>query len=171
LNVTFPVVLALGGALFGVLLSLVAIFLILLVLVQRGRGGGLAGALGGMGGSSAFGAKAGDVFTRITIVAAAIWIILCIAASRWGSSGAASRINVGTGGGGGASTTTSATLDEETDGQAADGAADAETPAADGDSAESGETGTSAPTDLGDVPGSDTPATAVEPPAEEGAEQ
>ena len=51
-----------------------AIFLILLVLVQRGRGGGLAGALGGMGGSSAFGAKAGDVFTRITIVAAAIWI-------------------------------------------------------------------------------------------------
>ena len=84
LNVTFPVVLAFGQALFGLLLTVMAIFLILLVLVQRGRGGGLAGALGGMGGSSAFGAKAGDVFTRITIVAAAIWIVLCIAASRWG---------------------------------------------------------------------------------------
>ena len=48
-------------ALLGVLLSFVAIFMILLILVQRGRGGGLAGALGGMGGSSAFGAKAGDV--------------------------------------------------------------------------------------------------------------
>jgi preprotein translocase subunit SecG len=63
----------------GLLLSLVAIFLVLLVLVQRGRGGGLAGALGGMGGSSAFGAKAGDVFTRITVVTAAIWILLCVA--------------------------------------------------------------------------------------------
>ncbi len=53
---------------------LVAVFLILLVLVQRGRGGGLTGALGGMGGQSAFGTKAGDLFTRITIVAAAVWI-------------------------------------------------------------------------------------------------
>jgi preprotein translocase subunit SecG len=32
-----------------------------------------------MGGSSAFGAKAGDVFTRITIITAAIWILLCVA--------------------------------------------------------------------------------------------
>ena len=58
-------------------------FLILLVLVQRGRGGGLAGALGGMGGSSAFGAKAGDVFTRITIVTASIWIVVCLVAVFW----------------------------------------------------------------------------------------
>lgn len=72
--------------LLGVLLSLIAIFLILLILVQRGRGGGLAGALGGMGGSSAFGAKAGDVFTRITTVAAFIWIVLCIIAAKWGAS-------------------------------------------------------------------------------------
>jgi preprotein translocase subunit SecG len=78
---------AIGSTMMGLLLSLVAIFLILLVLVQRGRGGGLAGALGGMGGSSAFGAKAGDVFTKITVVAAAIWIFLCIAAARWGGSG------------------------------------------------------------------------------------
>ena len=62
----------------GLLLSLTAIFLIMLVLVQRGRGGGLAGALGGMGGSSAFGAKAGDVFTKITVVTAAVWILLCV---------------------------------------------------------------------------------------------
>jgi len=60
------------------LLSCVALFLILLVLVQRGKGGGLSGALGGMGGQSAFGTKAGDLFTRITIGVAAFWIVLCI---------------------------------------------------------------------------------------------
>jgi preprotein translocase subunit SecG len=65
--------------LFGLLLILTAVFLILLVLVQRGRGGGLAGALGGMGGQSAFGAKAGDTFTKITIWAATFWILLCMA--------------------------------------------------------------------------------------------
>ena len=63
----------------AILLALTAIFLILLVLIQRGRGGGLAGAFGGMGGQSAFGTKAGDLFTRVTIVTAAIWIILCAA--------------------------------------------------------------------------------------------
>ena len=57
--------------LFGILMFATALFLILLVLVQRGRGGGLSGALGGMGGQSAFGTKAGDLFTRITIGAAA----------------------------------------------------------------------------------------------------
>jgi preprotein translocase subunit SecG len=71
------------GIIFGTLLTVLAIFLILLVLVQRGRGGGLTGALGGMGGSSAFGAKAGDVFTRITIVTAAIWICVCATAFYW----------------------------------------------------------------------------------------
>jgi preprotein translocase subunit SecG len=55
-----------------------ACFLILIILLQRGRGGGLAGALGGMGGQSAFGAKAGDLFTRITMGVAAFWILLCI---------------------------------------------------------------------------------------------
>ena len=64
--------------LFLVLLFLSALFLILLVLVQRGKGGGLAGAFGGLGGQSAFGTKAGDAFTRITIGAAAVWILLCI---------------------------------------------------------------------------------------------
>jgi preprotein translocase subunit SecG len=64
--------------LFAILLFVTAIFLILLVLVQRGRGGGLAGAFGGMGGQSAFGTKAGDLFTRITMVVATFWILLCI---------------------------------------------------------------------------------------------
>ena len=82
---------------FQILLTLVAIFLILLVLVQRGRGGGLAGALGGMGGSSAFGAKAGDIFTRITIIAAAVWIFLCIAAAKLGPASAGGRLNTGNG--------------------------------------------------------------------------
>ena len=64
----------------GFMLVFTALFLILLVLVQRGRGGGLAGALGGMGGQSAFGTKAGDMFTRITVGVAAFWIVLCILA-------------------------------------------------------------------------------------------
>ena len=59
-------------------LWITSIFLIILVLIQRGRGGGLAGALGGMGGQSAFGAKAGDTFTRITIGVAATWIFICV---------------------------------------------------------------------------------------------
>ena len=63
--------------LLGLFLILSSLFLILLVLIQRGRGGGLAGAFGGAGGQSAFGTKAGDVFT---IGVAAFWILLCILA-------------------------------------------------------------------------------------------
>jgi preprotein translocase subunit SecG len=65
------------NALIMTLLFVTAVFLILLVLIQRGRGGGLAGAFGGLGGQSAFGTKAGDLFTRITIGVAAFWILLC----------------------------------------------------------------------------------------------
>jgi preprotein translocase subunit SecG len=68
------------SAIFAILLFLTALFLILLVLVQRGRGGGLSGALGGMGGQSAFGTKAGDLFTRVTIVVATVWLSLCVLA-------------------------------------------------------------------------------------------
>jgi preprotein translocase subunit SecG len=64
----------------GFMLAFMALFLIALVLIQRGRGGGLAGAFGGAGGQSAFGTKAGDLFTRITVAVAAIWILLCILA-------------------------------------------------------------------------------------------
>jgi len=60
------------------LLFFTAFFLIVLILIQRGKGGGLAGAFGGMGGQSAFGTKAGDLFTRITIGVAAFWILLCV---------------------------------------------------------------------------------------------
>ncbi len=67
------------NVLLPILLFLSSVFLILLVLIQRGRGGGLAGAFGGLGGQSAFGTKAGDLFTRITIGVAAFWIILCAA--------------------------------------------------------------------------------------------
>lgn len=51
-------------------------FLMIVILLQRGRGGGLAGAFGGLGGQSAFGTKAGDVFTKITIVLAVAWVIV-----------------------------------------------------------------------------------------------
>ncbi len=81
--------------LLAILMVLTAIFLILLILVQRGRGGGLAGALGGMGGQSAFGTKAGDLFTRITIGAAAFWIVLCIVSVKL-MSGSGNRLNVNT---------------------------------------------------------------------------
>lgn len=58
------------------LYTFVGVILIGVILLQRGRGGGLAGAFGGMGGQSAFGTKAGDVFTKITIVLATVWIVL-----------------------------------------------------------------------------------------------
>ena len=60
----------------NILVLLTGVFLILLVLIQRGKGGGLAGAFGGVGGSSPFGSRAGDTFTRITIGVAAVWILL-----------------------------------------------------------------------------------------------
>ena len=69
--------------LLGISLTLTAIFLILLILVQRGRGGGLAGAFGGMGGQSAFGTKAGDAFTKVTIIASVFWLLLCVASVKF----------------------------------------------------------------------------------------
>jgi len=57
-------------------LLLTSLFLICLVLIQRGKGGGLAGAFGGAGGQSAFGSRAGDAFTKITIYTALVWILL-----------------------------------------------------------------------------------------------
>jgi preprotein translocase subunit SecG len=63
-------------AVLNIILFLVGLFLILLVLIQKGKGGGLAGAFGGSGGSSAFGSRAGDTFTRITIYVAAVWFLL-----------------------------------------------------------------------------------------------
>jgi len=76
MNLTFPLASFVSGLL-GFAMLLVSLFLILLILVQRGRGGGLTGALGGPGGQSAFGTKAGDLFTRITSFVALGWITLC----------------------------------------------------------------------------------------------
>lgn len=117
-----PLIAAFGQTILMLLLGGMAIFLILLVLVQRGRGGGLAGALGGMGGSSAFGAKAGDVFTKITVVTATIWILLCIVAAKY-TPDDHSRVDV------------SATKQTDTSGQALTNVADEEKPAAEGDAA------------------------------------
>jgi len=61
----------------NLIVLLIGIFMILLVLIQRGKGGGLAGAFGGTGGSSPFGSRAGDAFTRFTLIVAFIWV-LCI---------------------------------------------------------------------------------------------
>jgi preprotein translocase subunit SecG len=63
-------------AFLNTILLLASLFLILLVLIQRGKGGGLTGMFGGAGGSSAFGSRAGDFFTRLTIWTAAIWLLL-----------------------------------------------------------------------------------------------
>ncbi len=62
------------------MLVVTAVVVIILVLLQKGKGGGLAGALGGMGGQSAFGTKAGDLFTKITIGVAIVWILFCVVA-------------------------------------------------------------------------------------------
>ena len=56
----------------------VALFLCLIILIQRGKGGGLVGAFGGAGGSSAFGSRAGDAFTNITLGVAAFWVVLIL---------------------------------------------------------------------------------------------
>jgi preprotein translocase subunit SecG len=56
-----------------ILLSLLLMFI---VLIQRGKGGGLAGAFGGVGGSSPFGSRAGDTFTKITLYLAAVWVLV-----------------------------------------------------------------------------------------------
>jgi preprotein translocase subunit SecG len=81
-------------AIFNTLIILTSLFLICLILIQRGKGGGLAGAFGGVGGSSAFGTKAGDTFTKITVVTASVWILMAMllvvmtnrrTASAWGT--------------------------------------------------------------------------------------
>jgi preprotein translocase subunit SecG len=64
--------------LLGFAMVIVAGLLIIVILLQRGRGAGLTGAFGGSGGSSAFGAKTGDVFTWITVVVATMVMVLAI---------------------------------------------------------------------------------------------
>ena len=62
--------------LMNLVVLVLGLLLMLIVLIQRGKGGGLAGAFGGVGGSSPFGSRAGDAFTKITLYMAAVWILL-----------------------------------------------------------------------------------------------
>ena len=64
---------SIGLNVFVLILSLLLMFI---VLIQRGKGGGLAGAFGGAGGSSPFGSRAGDAFTKITLYLAAVWVLV-----------------------------------------------------------------------------------------------
>lgn len=64
--------------LLGALITFVCFLLIIVILLQKGRGGGMAGAFGGAGGTSAFGAKTGDVFTWITVIGAGIFVLLTV---------------------------------------------------------------------------------------------
>ena len=66
------------SAILNTLIIICGLLLIFLVLIQRGKGGGLAGAFGGVGGSSAFGSRAGDLFTRITIVVFGVWLVIAM---------------------------------------------------------------------------------------------
>ena len=59
----------------GVLLF-ISFVMWLLILIQKGKGGGLAGAFGGAGGSSPFGSRAGDAFTKVTLYLAAVWVLI-----------------------------------------------------------------------------------------------
>ena len=62
---------------FATLFVLICVLLIIVVLLQKGRGGGLGAALGGTA-SSAFGTRTGDVFTWVTIVLTALFLLLAI---------------------------------------------------------------------------------------------
>jgi len=60
----------------AILFILICILLIGVILLQKGRGGGLSGAFGGVGGHSAFGSRTGDMFTWITVVLVALFLLI-----------------------------------------------------------------------------------------------
>ena len=64
--------------LFVVLFIFACLLLIGVILLQKGRGGGLSSAFGGAMGSSPFGTKTGDVFTWITVVMAAVFLLSAV---------------------------------------------------------------------------------------------
>ncbi|NQU74722.1 MAG: preprotein translocase subunit SecG [Planctomycetes bacterium] len=61
-----------------ILFVLICVLLIGVILLQKGRGGGLSGAFGGADGHSAFGSRTGDMFTWITVVLVAVFLILSV---------------------------------------------------------------------------------------------
>ena len=73
------------GFMLGLLVTmfvLICLLLIGVVLLQKGRGGGLSSAFGGAGGASPFGTKTGDVFTWITVVLAALFLLVAAVLDR-----------------------------------------------------------------------------------------
>jgi preprotein translocase subunit SecG len=144
------------------LLFLTSVFLILLVLIQRGRGGGLAGAFGGLGGQSAFGTKAGDLFTRITIGVAAFWIILCAASVKLLNEGSQPLFDQGLGRSGATASPPAGGTPKASDAKTgAEQAAPAKTaPAPEAAGAKAGPTGTEQP--AGATPATNAPASSPE---------
>ncbi|OWK37470.1 preprotein translocase subunit SecG [Fimbriiglobus ruber] len=65
-----------GSIALNVVVIFLSLLLMFIVLIQRGKGGGLAGAFGGAGGSSPFGSRAGDTFTKITLYLAGVWVLV-----------------------------------------------------------------------------------------------
>ncbi len=133
----------------------ICLLLMLIILLQKGRGEGLAGAFGGAGGSSAFGAKTGDVFTWITVVLATVFILLSVVTNFVFDESAAAASNVAT-----------ITTDEESTPPSEDGVpvtAPAPTPAGDtptsdtGDSADAGAGDVKASTKDSGAPADNTP--------------
>jgi len=61
----------------GSLFMITCVLLVVVVLLQKGRGGGLGAAFSGVG-STAFGTRVGDVFTWVTIVLTALFLLLAI---------------------------------------------------------------------------------------------
>lgn len=67
-----------AGFALSVLMVVSGFVLLFLILIQGGKGGGLAGAFGGAAGQSAFGSRAADQITWITLGASAAWLLLVI---------------------------------------------------------------------------------------------
>ena len=66
----------------GLLFLVICVLLTVVILLQKGRGVGLAGMLGGGSSHSAFGTRTGDVFTWVTIVLVAVFLLLAVV-STW----------------------------------------------------------------------------------------
>lgn len=63
----------------SIVFILIAALMIVVILLQRGRGGGLSGAFGaGGGGNTAFGTKTGDVFTTVTVILFAVFLLMAV---------------------------------------------------------------------------------------------
>jgi preprotein translocase subunit SecG len=72
---------------------LTCLVLLLVVLLQQGKGGDIASAFGGSSSQTAFGARSGaTLLTRVTSVAAALFMVLALALSALGQRGTSSSV-------------------------------------------------------------------------------